>query len=240
MTQPTPETPGADPWERIRREVYIRSGVQLQRHICEAVAHFMATERQQSADQIAKLKARCDEFKRIGQGFERDYRNTFEQSCKNLQRAEAAEAQVATLTTERDHWKAMCDAVNSNSGDLFMALRKAKQEVATLTTTVERLEKAIHGHLCKHDAADWLACAGHPGDKPYCKVCEEAGDTKHFHGQLAELQQLRQQLAARDAEIEGLENYVEDLRTICEQANIDPDAARAALAGSDPTPGETR
>lgn len=33
-----------------------------------------------------------DEFKRIGQQFERDFRATFEQSCANLKRAEIAEA----------------------------------------------------------------------------------------------------------------------------------------------------
>jgi hypothetical protein len=47
---------------------------------------------------IAELEARCAEFKRLGQQFERDSRSYFEQSCKNLERAEKAER-------ERDEYK---------------------------------------------------------------------------------------------------------------------------------------
>ena len=43
---------------------------------------------------------------------------------------------------------------------------------------------------------------------------------------------LREALDNSDMEVELLEAYVEDLRTICEQANIDPDAARVALSSS--------
>ena len=48
---------------------------------------------------------------------------------------------------------------------------------------------------------------------------------------------LREALDNSDMEVELLEAYVEDLRTICEQANIDPDAARVALSSS-PRPQE--
>ena len=44
---------------------------------------------------LAEAEARAEDFKRIGQGFERDMRKHFEQSCNNLQRAEKAEADAA-------------------------------------------------------------------------------------------------------------------------------------------------
>lgn len=40
------------------------------------------------------LKAEKANFKDIGQRFERDYRNCFEQSCKNLERAQVAESKL--------------------------------------------------------------------------------------------------------------------------------------------------
>ena len=44
---------------------------------------------------LAEAEARAEDFKRIGQGFERDMRKHFQQSCDNLQRAEKAEADAA-------------------------------------------------------------------------------------------------------------------------------------------------
>lgn len=46
---------------------------------------------------VERLTKERDEFKRIGQEFERDGRTTFEQSCVNLKRAESAEATIARL-----------------------------------------------------------------------------------------------------------------------------------------------
>ena len=57
----------------------------------------------------------------------------------------------------------------------------------------------------------------------------------------AENTRLREALDKSDAEVELLEAYVEDLRNICQRANIDPDAARAALTPQgQSTDGETR
>lgn len=44
---------------------------------------------------LAEAEARAEDFKRIGQGFERDMRKHFQQSCDNLQRAEKAQADAA-------------------------------------------------------------------------------------------------------------------------------------------------
>lgn len=56
------------------------------------------------------------------------------------------------------------------------------------------------------------------------------GDVEHQMDDLrAENTRLREALDKSDAEVELLEAYVEDLRNICQRANIDPDAARAAL-----------
>ncbi len=63
------------------------------------------------AAQCEALEKQSARFKEIGQGFERDYRNTFEQSCKNLQRAEAAESALATLT-------ARCEALEQEKAKL--------------------------------------------------------------------------------------------------------------------------
>ena len=46
------------------------------------------------------LRERVEELKEIGQGFERDSRKFFEQSCLNLKRAEKAEESVAELVRE--------------------------------------------------------------------------------------------------------------------------------------------
>lgn len=43
---------------------------------------------------VKDLQGKLAEFKRIGQGFERDSRTFFSQSCLNLQRAESAEARL--------------------------------------------------------------------------------------------------------------------------------------------------
>lgn len=47
--------------------------------------------------EVERLTQENKRFKEIGQGFQRDYQNTFEQSCKNLQRAERAEAKLQQL-----------------------------------------------------------------------------------------------------------------------------------------------
>lgn len=48
--------------------------------------------------EVERLKAETARILEIGKRFERDYHNTFEQSCKNLHRAEAAESALATAT----------------------------------------------------------------------------------------------------------------------------------------------
>ncbi len=63
------------------------------------------------AAQCEALEKQSARFKEIGQEFERDHRNTFEQSCKNLQRAEAAESAIATLT-------ARCEALEHQQAAL--------------------------------------------------------------------------------------------------------------------------
>lgn len=49
------------------------------------------------AKMAEKAEAERDEFKRLGQQFERDARAHFDQSCTNLSRAEKAEAAVAAM-----------------------------------------------------------------------------------------------------------------------------------------------
>jgi hypothetical protein len=49
----------------------------------------------ESHEKLAEAEARAEDFKRIGQGFERDMRKHFQQSCANLQRAEKAQADAA-------------------------------------------------------------------------------------------------------------------------------------------------
>ncbi len=56
---------------------------------------------------------------------------------------------------------------------------------------------------------------------------EASDDVASLSQRLAQVEAERD---AREKEVEGLEEYIEDLRLICEQANIDPDAARAALS----------
>ena len=76
-------------------------------------------------------------------------------------------------------------------------------EVVAERDRAGRFEKALSNHLCKHDMADWLACAGGhhmPGEsETYCSVCKEEGD--HFH----ELATLRSTLAALTREKETLQ-----------------------------------
>jgi len=58
----------------------------------EAIVKIAAMERD-----VERLKAERDRFKEIGQQFERDSRQHFDQGCQNLKRAEAAEARVKEL-----------------------------------------------------------------------------------------------------------------------------------------------
>lgn len=64
----------------------------------------------------------------------------------------------------------------------------AEAYAAAVSKNLQRYKNAINNHLCKYDAADWVACSGcHFGEdgKIYCVVCEEAGD--HPHTELGNL-----------------------------------------------------
>lgn len=68
------------------------------------------------ADLEAKLReaeGQRDEFKRIGQGFEREARQFFDQSCANLARATTAEAQIAA---EREAVKKIIGLISNALG----------------------------------------------------------------------------------------------------------------------------
>lgn len=53
-------------------------------------------------ERYVDAKDRAEEFKRTGQRFERESRQFFEQSCKNLDRAREAEAELLDVKGERD------------------------------------------------------------------------------------------------------------------------------------------
>jgi hypothetical protein len=108
---------------------------------------------QSQAATIAELRAEVEREKaetarilEIGKRFERDYHNTFEQSCKNLRRAEAAESALATATARIEKKDE--------------ALRGQQQQRATtaeyVNGLIERLTEAnLWDEMDKAEAAQW-------------------------------------------------------------------------------------
>lgn len=97
--------------------------------------------------QSEQLRERAEEFKEIGQGFERDYRNTFEQSCKNLQRAEqdAALSKAASNETAKQSL-ALADQVDNLHSQLAAARALAHDMAVSIiegTATVMDAEAAL-------------------------------------------------------------------------------------------------
>ena len=65
---------------------------------------------------LTALRAEKDEFERIGRGFESKYHQTFEQSCINLHRAEAAEASLTTVRAELHELNQIADRYATSQG----------------------------------------------------------------------------------------------------------------------------
>jgi hypothetical protein len=120
--------------------------------------------RQQAEARCEALEKQAAEFKRIGQDFERDYRNTFEQSCKNLERAEKAEKRCASLEQERDQTKLdhvhACQTIAQMHavavGEVTGPKRGVVEDVADLRARCQHLEQAVRDIV----AADFLQVAG--------------------------------------------------------------------------------
>lgn len=110
----------------------------------------LATERaarEQAEKETKRIKA-------IGQDFERQYNATFEQSCKNLQRAESAEREVAALCQQHE----ATIGVGSGDSNLFLhgshaaikmcqskllRMEAAEREVAELQSTINTLHNLM-------------------------------------------------------------------------------------------------
>ncbi|MCR4374191.1 MAG: hypothetical protein NUW22_05020 [Acidobacteria bacterium] len=93
---------------------------------------------------------------------------------------EAHEAlQLEFDALQEDH-----DAVRYREGATFDELKLRRQELFAvgadrdrLAGEVERLTLALTNHLCQHDMADWMACAG--GHDTECVVCQHDKGTEH-------------------------------------------------------------
>ena len=68
---------------------------------------------------------------------------------------------------------------------------------AGLAVENERLKKALTNHLCPHDMADWMACAG--GHFDACLVCQHDNGTEHTW--LARAEKAEAALAALHAKV---------------------------------------
>ena len=107
--EPTPPAPAMPDGARpVRREVLAGEAAELLLLRIRDAEH--AAELTTLRQRLAEAEARAEDFKRIGQGFERDMRKHFQQSCDNLQRAEKAQADAARWEgAARDLYTALKD-----------------------------------------------------------------------------------------------------------------------------------
>lgn len=86
----------------------------------EPIPAHIASELTTLRQRLAEAEARAEDFKRIGQGFERDMRKHFQQSCDNLQRAEKAVARTCLhcgKPTTVDYCGMGCAAAHAEKDD---------------------------------------------------------------------------------------------------------------------------
>lgn len=134
---------------------------------------------------VETLRKERDEFKRIGQQFEVDARNHFEQSCKNLTRAESAEkerdgrtAQATVLSRElKDAEAALAEAVALLRGQHPHGCDRRSGLCECVSSFLSRHAPAEPTHCarCKGlgrvTAAAGLPCVCHLDDPSKCPDC---------------------------------------------------------------------
>lgn len=83
---------------------------------------------------------------------------------------------VPTTNTGRTDWEKWYLAMLVELPKLFALVDQFREQRA-------EFEKALSNHLCQHDMADWLVCAGGHGED--CAVCSENDKGQHRHALLA-------------------------------------------------------
>jgi len=167
---PDPSVP-VDPWTGVDNA--ISTGLRLQvppyeirQRVRVEIAAALATERQQHAEEVQRLK---DDVQRIGKELMDALNEPMYAGSRDdwKWRAQAAEAQVASLTEERDKWKEMFETERE---DATQWLREHDKELKRADALAEERD------VWEHEARKlfWLhhGCSGSPyGDDGEMQCC---------------------------------------------------------------------
>ncbi len=145
------------------------------KHLRHRLVEMLADESSGPAAVRAEQAEQIAEFKRIGQGFQQDAQKYFEQSCLNLNRAEAAERTVVAQAQQINDLRQTLDAFTPLTPAHKFILTAQAEEIARLRAALLEVCENAYVSVQVGVVTDWRCTACRAGREmqdhtAYCQI----------------------------------------------------------------------